>query len=72
MTEKEKMIIKKENDNGLIVWKYSKRVFFDNLWHQHELLLKARGLITDKQGNIIVHPFEKIFNFNEIIDKLNC
>lgn len=63
--EKEKMIIKKENDNGLIVWKYSKRVFFDNLWHQHELLLKARGLITDKQGNIIVHPFEKIFNFNE-------
>ncbi len=51
--------------NGLSLYKYSKQVFFDGLWDEHPLLLKARGLVLDVAGNIVQHPFDKIFNYGE-------
>lgn len=47
------------------VFKYTKKVFFDNLWSESELILKARGIILDFAGNVIVHPFDKVFNYLE-------
>ncbi len=47
----------------LYVLKYKRKVFFDNLWTP-ELEL-CRGLIVDKDFNIVVRPFRKIFNYME-------
>lgn len=53
---------------GLSVLKYSKRVFWDNLWHLDDRLLECRGIVVDEDDNIIVRPFKKVFNVGE----LNC
>lgn len=54
-------------DYGLLkVVKYSKSVFYKNLWNEGgELLLKSRGLVLDVAGNIIQHSFDKVFNYRE-------
>lgn len=49
----------------LEIYKYSRKVFYDNLWAQHPLLKKARGLVLDAAGDIVQHPFDKIFNIGE-------
>lgn len=56
---------KADDEFGLTVWKYSKKVFFDHLWGEDPLLLKARGLVLDLAGNIAQHPFDKVFNYGE-------
>lgn len=63
----DKKLVRKKDyvAENLYVYKYNNRVFFDNLWHKSKYLLKARGLVLDGQGNIVQHPFDKIFNFNE-------
>lgn len=50
---------------GLFVKKYSKRVFFDALWHTDAALMEARGHVEDADGNIVIRPFTKIFNRGE-------
>lgn len=45
---------------GLYVLKYSRSVFYDNLWNDY--LINMRGLVVDKDFNVIVRPFTKIFN----------
>jgi len=47
----------------LYVVKYKRKVFYDNLWTPE--LMELRGLVVDKDWNIIVHPFTKIFNRGE-------
>jgi predicted kinase len=61
---KDKLVIKKEN-GPMILYKYSKQVFFNNLWSKDKLLLKARGIVLDISGTIIQHPFDKVFNYRE-------
>jgi len=61
-----KLAIRRPNkSSSLFLYKYSKKVFFDNLWHKNDSLLKARGIVLDIAGNIIQHPFDKVFNFGE-------
>lgn len=51
---------------GLSVLKYSKKVFWDNLWHLDSYrLLECRGTIIDENNKIIVRPFKKVFNIGE-------
>lgn len=45
---------------GLFVVKYKRNVFYDNLWN--DILIECRGLVVDKDYNIVVQPFTKIFN----------
>ena len=52
---------KSESYPDLFVLKYKKKVFFDNLWNRY--LEKCRGLVIDKDFNIIIHPFDKIYNY---------
>ena len=47
----------------LTIWNYSEKVQYEGLWE--EITLQTRGLVTDNDGNIIVHPFKKFFNIEE-------
>lgn len=51
--------------DGLKIYKYAKKVHFKRLWKTNPLLEKARGLVLDDAGNIVVHPFDKIYNYEE-------
>jgi hypothetical protein len=46
---------------GLFVLKYKRKVFYDNLWNP--FLEECRGLVVDKDWNIIQRPFLKIYNY---------
>ncbi len=48
---------------GLYVIKYKNKVFYDSLWTPE--LMETRGLIVDKDWNIVAFPFTKIFNRGE-------
>lgn len=47
---------------GLFVKKYTRKVFYDNLWNENAELLEARGHVETADGKIVVRPFTKIFN----------
>lgn len=49
----------------LSVLKYDKSVFYKNLWKTNDELLECRGHVVDENGNIVVRPFTKVFNFGE-------
>jgi hypothetical protein len=50
----------------LTIWNYTEKVQYENLWD--EITLKCRGLITDNStGKIIVEPFKKFFNYEELV-----
>ena len=61
------LITRKESARypGLFVKKYTKRVFYDNLWNQDEELLESRGHVETADGKIVIKPFTKIFNHHE-------
>jgi hypothetical protein len=46
---------------GLFVLKYTRRVFYDNLWSVE--LEHCRGTIVDKDFNLVSCPFQKIYNY---------
>lgn len=50
---------------GLSVLKYSRKVFYDNLWYLDDRLLECRGKVVDEDDNVIVLPFKKVFNLEE-------
>lgn len=52
----------------LTIWNYSDKTQYDGNWD--EVTLSARGLITDDDGNIIVKPMNKFFNYEEVV--YNC
>lgn len=60
-----KLVQKKSYPNGLSVYKYTKRVFWDNLWNTDKRLLDARGMVLDSEGNKVIWPFTKVFNYQE-------
>lgn len=59
------LVTMKESKNypGLFVIKYKNKVFYDNLWTPE--LIQCRGLVLDKNYNVVVRPFDKIFNYME-------
>ena len=50
---------------GLTLYKYAKTVFYDNLWHTHPALSRARGIVFDIGGRLVQNPFTKVFNHLE-------
>lgn len=60
------LVKEKKYDNGLSVFKYTRKVFYDALWNTDELLLEARGMVIDtKTGEKVIWPFIKVFNYTE-------
>ena len=47
--------------DGIFVLKYSKRVFYDNLWNEY--IAECRGTIVDADFNVVSRPFTKIYNY---------
>lgn len=48
---------------GLFVIKYTRKVFFDNLWTSE--LEICRGLVVDADWHVVIRPFTKIYNRGE-------
>lgn len=65
VSKNEKLVTCKESTNypGLFVIKYTRKVFYDALWN--DILEECRGLVVDKDWNIVIHPFTKIYNRGE-------
>ena len=57
-----KLITRRESTKypGLYVIKYTRKVFYDALWN--DLLEECRGLVVDADWNVVVRPFQKIYN----------
>lgn len=53
----------KHNSHPLLIWNYSEKVQFDDLWD--EITLMCRGLVTDNDGNIVARAFPKFFNIEQ-------
>lgn len=62
-----KLVTRKESKNypGLYVLKYTRKVFYDNLWNTSPHLLDCRGTIVDVNYDPVITPFTKIFNYKE-------
>lgn len=56
---------KQAHHEGFQIFKYAKSVHFDRLWDSEPLLEKTRGIVFDIGGQIIVHPFNKLYNYEE-------
>jgi tRNA splicing ligase len=59
------LVKQKRYENGLSVFKYARKVFYDKLWETDPLLLEARGMVLDDAGNKVIWPFTKVFNYFE-------
>jgi len=56
-----KLVSMKSAGDGIFVLKYSRRVFYDNLWNN--FLEECRGTIVDADFNVVSRPFTKIYNY---------
>lgn len=56
-----KLVSMKSAGDGIYVLKYSKRVFYDDLWNEY--LEECRGTIVDADFNVVSRPFTKIYNY---------
>ena len=59
--ENPKLVNMRSAGDGIFVLKYSKRVFYDNLWNA--FLEECRGTIVDNDFNVVSRPFTKIYNY---------
>jgi hypothetical protein len=52
----------------LTIWNYTEKVQYEGLWD--EVTLQCRGLITENTtGKVLVRPFTKFFNYEEVVAK---
>ena len=52
----------------LTIWNYSEKVQYEGLWD--EVTIQCRGLISENTtGTILVRPFKKFFNYEEVVGK---
>lgn len=49
----------------LTLYKYHRKVFYRGLFEQDERLRYARGIVLDDNGNVVVRPFYKLYNYTE-------
>jgi hypothetical protein len=57
------VLLKKTSDPDLLVLKYHARCFYDGVWD--DFLRECRGLVVDKDYNLVQYPFTKIHNFRK-------
>jgi RNA ligase len=62
----EGLVIKQKHPEAeLYIYNYSQKVQYEKLWN--EITLITRGLILDKDFNIVAKPFNKFFNLSEYL-----
>jgi hypothetical protein len=52
----------------LTIWNYSRECQYSGAWD--EITLQCRGLILDREGNLVARAFDKFFNYEEVADKV--
>ena len=65
MIEEKYINVQKHPDTNLWLLNYSKSCQLDKIWN--EVTIKCRGLIIDMFGNIVSRPFEKFYNYEELV-----
>ena len=58
------LTVKKHPEADLYIYNYTRKTQYENLWN--EITLTHRGLIKDKNDNIVSRPFRKFFNIEEL------
>lgn len=64
MISKNYVRVNKHPEHDLYIYNYTQNAQFERVWN--EITLNCRGLIMDKNGNILARPFPKFFNLGEI------
>ena len=65
---KEKFISEtKHPEADLWIYNYSPKAQYEQKWD--DIIIMCRGLILDKEGNIVARPFKKFFNLAEHLQK---
>lgn len=59
------LVTEKKYPNGLRVFKYTRKVFYDALWETDAMLLEARGMVLAADDEKVIWPFTKVFNHGE-------
>lgn len=54
--------------NGIVMYNYSKECVNEKCWN--DTTMKCRGLIVDKNNNIIARPIPKFFNYEEHLNEV--
>lgn len=57
--------VRKHPTEELYIYNYTNSAVFDNFWPEEVMV--CRGLIADKDNNIIARPFRKFFNYEDYI-----
>lgn len=50
----------------LTIWNYSAKTQYERNWDS--ITLMCRGLVTNSNGIVIARPFEKFFNYEEVVN----
>ena len=65
----QKFISEQKHPNlDLWIYNYTKRCQYEKKWD--EVTTMCRGLILNKEGNIIARPFKKFFNIGEHLNEI--
>ena len=64
MIEKKYVSMKEHSSGDLFIYNYTKQAQYDGVWN--DVTKKCRGLIINKNGEMVVNPFEKFFNLEEL------
>lgn len=59
------VIEKRHPSKPWAMYKYHRKVFYDNLWNESDALLESRGIVIADDGTIIQMPMQKVFNVGE-------
>jgi RNA ligase len=59
--------VQKHPTVDIFIYNYTQKAQFDRMWNNETL--SCRGLIMDKDYNIVARPFKKFFNLEEIINR---
>lgn len=57
------ILMNKHPEEELYILNYSKTAQFEQLWNEYTLM--CRGLVVDKDFNVVARPFNKFFNLEE-------
>ena len=61
------ILVQKHPTEDIYIYNYSKSCSLEGKWN--EATMQCRGVIVDKDYNILARPFDKFFNYEEIEDK---
>lgn len=65
LVEKKLVLTRSHPTLPISLYKYHRKVFYKGLFTEDERLRWARGIVLDHDGNIVLRPFYKWYNYHE-------